>query len=73
MTSTKHFASITYSVLISPCFALDPNEIQQRIKPEFVIEVSFPQCGTHNQGNINIKLDFVCRDLYLISILVKED
>ncbi len=30
-------SAITYSVLISPCFALDPYEKQQLIKPELVI------------------------------------
>ncbi len=31
--------TITYSVLISPCFALDPYEKQQLIKPELAIVV----------------------------------
>ena len=37
--AVQNAKSITYSVLISPCFALDPYEKQQLIKPELVIEL----------------------------------
>ncbi len=36
--------SITYSVLISYCFALHPYEKRELIKPEWVIEKDFSFC-----------------------------